>query len=146
MSQPVPPPVHPEPAPGQAAPPPYSPAGQPFGGTGAPQPPSKLKKIAGIAVPVVAAGVAGASWLGIGGAGAPEVGDCIQTQGTSDYEVVDCSDAAAQYRVAGVEAETYTEAEFDADDTVCAGFASTEVVLWYGDVGLDGTVLCAEPA
>ncbi len=144
MSQPV-PPAHREPAPAQEGGPqqPYSPAGQPFGGAGSPQPPSKLRKIAGIAVPVVVAGVVGASWLGIGGAAAPEIGDCIQTQSTSDYEVVDCSDAAAQYEVVGVEEETYTEAEFDADDTLCSGFATTEVVLWFGEAGLEGSVLCA---
>jgi hypothetical protein len=73
------------------------------------------------------------------------VGDCIQPKGTSDYEVVDCSDAAAEFSVIGVEKEEYSEAEFDADDTLCSGFASTEVVLWFGEAGSDGAVLCAEP-
>jgi hypothetical protein len=89
--------------------------------------------------------VAAASWLGLGGPGAPEVGDCVQTQGTDDYEVVDCADGAAQYKVVGVEQDDYTEAEFDAEDSLCTGFATTEVVLWFGETGADGTVLCAEP-
>ena len=143
MSSPL-PPSYPEPAPQQAAQP-YASAGLPFDGAGAPQPPSRLKKIAGIAVPVAVAGVAGASWLGIGGLGAPEVGDCIQTTGATDYEVVDCADEAAQFEVVGVEAEEYSEAEFDADDTLCSGFATTEVVLWFGEAGSDGAVLCAQP-
>jgi hypothetical protein len=146
MSHPFPPPANPEPAPAsEGAPQPYSPAGQPFGGAGAPQPASKLKKIAGVAVPVAVAAVVGASWLGIGGPGEPEMGDCVQTQGDSEFEVVDCADAEAQYKVVGVEKDTYTEAEFDADDTLCSGFATTEVVLWSGDIGAEGTVLCAEP-
>ena len=143
MSYPVPPP-YPEPAQQQPAQP-YALGGLPFEGTGTPQPPSKLKKIAGIAVPVVVAGVAGASWLGIGGPGAPEVGDCIHTTGASDYEVVDCTDTAAEFSVVGVEEEQYSEAEFDADETLCSGFSTTEVVLWFGEAGSDGTVLCAEP-
>jgi hypothetical protein len=143
MSHPV-PPSYPEPAQQQPAQP-YAPGGLPFDGAGVPQPQSKMKKIAGIAVPVVAAGVAGASWFGLGAPGAPEVGDCIQPKGVSDYEVVDCSDAAAEFSVVGVEEEEYSEAEFDADDTLCSGFASTEVVLWFGEAGSDGAVLCAEP-
>ena len=142
MSQPVPPPAHPEPGPDGAALP-YSPAGEPF--TGSAQPTSKLKKLAGIALPVAGALVAGASWLGIG-PGDPEVGDCIQPTGSSEYEVVDCAGGDAQYKVVGVEAEKHSEEEFNADQTLCAGFATTEMVLWSGEIGSDGTVLCAEPA
>jgi hypothetical protein len=141
LSQP-PPPSYPEPAPPAQ---PYSPGGLPFDGTGTPPAPSTSRKVARIALPVLAAGVAGASWFGLGAAGAPEVGDCIQTSGVSDYEVVDCADDAAQFAVVGVEEEEYSEAEFDADDTLCSGFATTEVVLWFGETGSDGTVLCAEP-
>ncbi len=145
MSHPV-PPAHSEPQQEPAAPP-YSPAGQPFDGTGAPKPPSKLKKIAGIAVPVVAAGVAGASWLGIGGGGDPEVGDCGAASGESSFEVVDCASDEAQFRVVGIEEEKMTQPEYEADTTACAEYATANTVLWVGDgFGSDGTVLCAEPA
>jgi hypothetical protein len=143
VSQPVPPPAHPEPAQDGAALP-YSPAGQPFDGDS--RPTSKLKKVAGIAIPVAGALVAGASWLGIGGPADPEVGDCVKTAGSSDYDVVDCGGDDAEYKVVGVEAEKYSEEEFNSDQTLCAGFATTEMVLWSGDMGSDGTVLCAEPA
>ena len=62
-----------------------------------------------------------------------------------EYDVVDCGGSDAQYKVVGVEAEKYSEKAFDADQTLCAGFATTEVVLWSGEAGSDGTVLCAEP-
>jgi hypothetical protein len=140
VSQPYPPPSYPAPAPAQdVAPPPYSPAGQP-----SPQQPSKVRKLARFALPVVGALVAAGGWLGLGG-GAPEVGDCIQTQGESDYDVVDCAGGDAQYKVVGVEAEKYSREEFDTNDTLCARFTTTEVVLWAGGTGSDGAVLCAEP-
>ncbi len=126
---------------------PYSPEGLPFEGAGTPQPPSTAKKLLRVGVPVVAAGVAAASWFGVGGPGDPEVGDCGTASGESSFEVVDCGSDEAQFRVVGIEAEKMTQPEYEADTTACMGFPTADTVLWVGDqFGLDGTVLCAEPA
>ena len=144
MSHPV-PPAHPEP--GQQPPAlPYSPAGVPFDGAGAPQPQSTIKKVARVGVPLVAAGVAAASWFGLGG-GEPEVGDCGKASGDSSFDVVDCDSDEALFRIVGIEEDKMTQPEYEADTTACAGFPTADSVLWVGDqFGLDGTVLCAEPA
>ena len=139
MSHPVPPPAQPEP------PHPYSPVGELFEGATAPKPASKVKKVLGVAGPVLVAAVAGASWLGLGGSGVPEVGDCAAPDGDDSFQVVDCGSGEAQFRVVGVEEEKMTQAEYEVDVTACSGFPTAEQVLWVGDeFGLDGTVLCAE--
>jgi hypothetical protein len=146
VSQPV-PPAYPEPGPApDGADQSYSPAGLPFGGDTAPPQPSKAKKVLRVAGPLVVAGVAGASWLGLGGGGVPEVGDCGKPSGDDSFEVVDCGSDEAQFRVVGVEDEKMTQAEYEVDTTACTGFPTAEQILWVGDeFGLDGTVLCAGP-
>ena len=149
MSHAVPPAV-PEPAPAapeESAPPPYSPSGLPFDGAGAPKAPSRPKKLARIGGSILVAGVAAASWTGLGGSGVPEVGDCGRASGDDSFEVVECDSGEAEFRVVGVEEEKMTLAEYEADTEACTSFATAGSVLWVGDeFGLDGTVLCAEPA
>ncbi len=142
------PPAVPEPAPTPegAAAPPYSPAGLPFDGAGAPPAPSRVRKLARLGGPVLVAGVAAASWAGLGGSGVPEVGDCGRASGDDSFEVVECGSGEAQFRVVGVEDEKMTLAEYEVDTEACTSFATADSVLWVGDeFGLDGTVLCAEP-
>ena len=134
--------------PGSATPPEQNPApqatGVPYPGT--PQPESKVKKWAGLAGGVVVAGVVGASWLGFGGPGEPEVGDCVTPSGETSFEVVDCDSAEAEARVVGIQEGRQTEDEFMTDPDSCSAFPAAEMSLWVGDIGGKGTVLCAEPA
>jgi hypothetical protein len=62
---------------------------------------SKAKKIASIAGAVVIAGGLGAWRLTGGFADDPGVGDCVQMQGETSFDVVDCSSADAQYTIVG---------------------------------------------
>ena len=82
----------------QPAPPPYAP-GIP---SAEPAAPSRAKKWLGGAVSLGVAGVAAASWFGLG-ASVPEVGDCVAGKGADSFEVVDCGAEEAQARVVGVE-------------------------------------------
>ena len=52
------------------------------------------------------AGVVGLGTLGgwLGG-GDPEVDDCVQMQGATSFDVVDCGSSEAEYRVVGIEDE-----------------------------------------
>ena len=140
MTEPgYPPPASP---PTAAAPPPYAP-GIPTADPAAAPAPSRAKKWLGAAGSIVVAGVAAASWYGLGAT--PEVGDCVAAEGEASFEVVDCDGGGAQHRVVGIEEAEMSYDEYMADDTLCAGFATTEQVLWVGETGMDGTVLCAEP-
>ncbi|SFL39187.1 LppU/SCO3897 family protein [Geodermatophilus ruber] len=149
-SQPAPTPgAWPPPQPG-AWPPPQQgawapqPAGAPAEGAPAPK---RAKKWLRVAVPVVVAGVVGTGVLGNAlGLGDPEVGDCVQMQGTTDFEVVDCGSAEAEYRIVGIEDEEQTYPDFMADVDTCADFPATEAALWIGGMETEpGTVFCAEP-
>jgi hypothetical protein len=82
--------------------------------------------------------------VGFLGGGEPEVGDCIQPDGSS-YTTVDCGSADAQYRVVGTDADMTGE-EFDATpvEEMCTDVPSASVVLWSGsDNAEDGHIFCA---
>jgi hypothetical protein len=109
---------------------------------------SKGKKIGSIAgAVVVAGGIAAFRLTGGFGADDPSVGDCVQMQGETSFDVVDCSSADAQYRIVGKDDKKLTYETFQTDDAVCTAFAETEAALWTGDpVGAEGTTWCAVPA
>jgi hypothetical protein len=111
---------------------------------------SGAKKWASLAgTVVVVGGVAAYNFTGGFGMGAPEVGDCIQTVGETDFEVVDCGADEAQYKVVGIDEQELTRSEFDAApaEDLCVDFASTEVILWSGDMVTEpGTIFCAATA
>jgi hypothetical protein len=126
-------------------PPPYAPGLSGAEAAAAAPAPSRAKKWLGAAGSIVVAGVAAASWFGIGGASVPEVGDCVTADGATSFEVVDCGGDDAEHRVVGIEPEEMTYEAYMADDGLCAGFDTAQMVLWVGEEGSDGTVLCAEP-
>jgi hypothetical protein len=103
-----------------------------------------LRKILPIVGSVVAAGVIGVGALGLG-FGDPEVGDCVQTKGDTDFDVVDCGASEAEYKIVGIEDKQQTYPDFMADENVCAGFAQAEMALWMGADTEEGTAYCAEP-
>ena len=114
----------------------------------APATPEKkgLKKV----LPIVGSVAGAAVVLGIGGAvfgfGDPEVGDCVQMQGETDFEQVDCDSADAQYRIVGVDDKKQGYEAFQDDPEVCTGFADAEAARWIEDaVGAEGTTYCAVP-
>lgn len=129
--------------PATTAPPPYAPGVSAADVQPAPAP-SRAKKWLGIAGSVAVAGVVGASWLGLGSS-APAVGDCVAAKGESSFDVVDCAADEAEHRVVGIEPDEMSYDDYMADDGLCADFTSAQMVLWVGDTGSDGTVLCAEP-
>jgi hypothetical protein len=105
---------------------------------------SKGKKIASIAGAV--AGGLGAWRLTGGFADDPGVGDCVQMQGETSFDVVDCSSADAQYKIVGKDEKKQSYESFQADDSVCSGFAEAEAAFWTEDaIGADGTTWCAVP-
>ena len=130
---------------------PSTPGEQPSGATAAPQPPaaapaekSGLKKWLPIAGPIVAAGVVAAGWLGGFGLGEPEVGDCGKTTGETSFEVVDCDDKAAEFKIVGIQDGEQSYQEFEKDANSCSEFPKWEVALWSGEMTEEGTVYCAE--
>ena len=137
-----------QPQPGFGQPGPFGPGqpGQPgpFGGP-APAPagkPGKGRKIGSIAAAVAIAG--GVAAFRLVDFGAPEVGDCITSEGTS-YETIACDDSGAEARIVGVIDEQVTESEFYAPSyQPCGDFPTTTQVLWNGTNGGEGTVYCAE--
>jgi hypothetical protein len=138
-------PGYPPPAtPPATTPPPYAPGLSGADAAAAPAP-SRAKKVLGVVGSVVVAGVAAASWFGLG-ASTPEVGDCVAAEGDASFDVVDCGGDDAEHRVVGIEPEEMTYEAYMADDGLCAGFDTAQMVLWVGEEGSDGTVLCAEPA
>jgi hypothetical protein len=108
---------------------------------------SGAKKWAGLAGTVAVVGVGAAySLTGGFGIGDPKVGDCVQMVGDTSFEAVGCDDAEAEMRIVGIDEQEMTRAEFDVAgvDEICADFATTEAVLWIGDVMTDpGTIYCA---
>ena len=106
-----------------------------------------LKKALPIVGSIAAFGIVAAGWLTGGfGFGEPEVGDCVQTVGESDFDVVDCGSGDAESRIIGIEESEVTYDEFMADDSLCASFEKTEYVLWTGAVETEpGKVWCTEP-
>jgi hypothetical protein len=107
-----------------------------------------LKKILPVVGSVAAAGIVGVGALTGGfGFGDPEVGDCVQSVGETEFEVVDCGSGDAESRIIGIEEKEVTYDEFMADDSLCASFEKTGYVLWTGAVESEpGTVWCTEPA
>ena len=64
----------------------------------------------------------------------------------TEFEAVDCSAAEAEFEVVGIDVQELTESEFQAAPVqdLCADFATTEAVLWIGDMVTEpGTVYCA---
>lgn len=130
-----------------------TPGQQPSAATTAPQPAgeapaakSGFKKYLPAVGSLAVAGVVAASWLTGGfGPGEPEVGDCGKTTGETSFEVVDCGAEGAEFKVVGVQEDTQTYAEFQADETSCMDFATAELALWSGEMTEEGTVYCAEP-
>jgi hypothetical protein len=129
--------------PGTAVPPPVEPAAE------APTEKSGAKKWLPIAGSVAVAGVLGAGsltgWFGIGD---PKVGDCVQMQGETSFEVVDCGAAEAEYKIVGIQDEEMTWPDFEnaSVDEVCTAFQTWEVALWIGEMETEpGTIYCSEP-
>ncbi|SCX56690.1 hypothetical protein SAMN03159343_3480 [Klenkia marina] len=130
---------------------PGQPGQQPWGAPGAqPQQPQKksgLARILPVIAGVVAVIVVGFLVRGFLGGGAPEVGDCVKSDGAS-YDVVDCDSDDAEYRIFGTD-DDMTESEFRADVDTCQAAATQNnitdgVSLWYGNTGDKGEVFCAE--
>ncbi|MQA35314.1 LppU/SCO3897 family protein [Modestobacter roseus] len=117
-------------------------AGDPAAGATAPTQKTsggKVKAIIGGLVALVV--VLGAASFLLG-AGDPEVGDCMQQTGPTEFDVVDCSSSDAEFRVVGT-AEDMTEDAFDAasGEELCGRFQEADSALWYG-LGDSGHVYC----
>jgi hypothetical protein len=118
-------------------------AGQPAAATPAQK--SGAKKWLAIAGPVLVAGVLGAGaltgWFGIGD---PNVGDCIQFQGETDWEVIDCGADEAEAKIVGIQDGKQTEDEFTADESSCSEFETAEGALWLSGsmITEKGSVYC----
>jgi hypothetical protein len=112
-------------------------------------PPEKkgLKKILPVVGSVAAFGIVAAGWLTGGfGFGEPEVGNCVQMKGETSFDVVDCGEDEAEYKIVGIEDKQMDYDEYMADDSLCASYEKSEYVLWTGAVEAEpGTVYCAEP-
>ncbi len=147
QGQPFPPQGQPFPPQGQPFPPQGGPGGHGPFGTPPPAPagkPGRGRKLGSIAGALAIAG--GIAAFRLVDVGAPEVGDCIEQPGGSDVDTVDCADAAAGFRVVGIEEEELSESEYLADPNTCSDFASATDALWrQGSIGSDGTVYCLEP-
>jgi hypothetical protein len=146
-----------QPYPGQQPPagqpwgaPPQPGTPQPFGATGAqafgqPDAPQKPKRkwlpIIGGLIAVVVVLIALTSFFG---AGEPEVGDCIQQTGESDFNIVDCDSSDAERKVVGVDGDMTGDKFRDAPvEDLCTDFPETTFVLWSGsDESEDGHVYC----
>ena len=145
-----PPPMQPVPPGPQAGQPWAPPNGSPAQQTGFPAPksaPSGAKKWLRVGGSVAVAAVVGigstTGWFGLTD---PKVGDCVQMKGETDFDVVDCSSAEAEYKIVGIDKKQRTWAEMDTDPSVCAAFDTWEVALWIGDVETDpGKIYCSEP-
>jgi hypothetical protein len=128
-------------APTQDAPAPAAPA--------APTEKKGLKKVLPYVGSIAAAGILGAGALTGGfGFGDPAVGDCVQMQGETSFDVVDCAGDEAEYKIVGIHGEELTWPEFEAAasvDEVCQDFATWEVALWIGDLETEpGAIYCSE--
>jgi hypothetical protein len=103
-----------------------------------------------VAGSVAAVGVLGAGyatgWFGLGD---PSVGDCVQMQGETSFEVVDCGADEAEYKIVGIEKKEMTWPDFEEAamaDEVCQEFQTWEVALWIGDLETEpGAIYCSEP-
>jgi hypothetical protein len=77
----------------------------------------------------------------------PEVGECITEESltATDTTVVDCGAADAAWRTLGYDG-TMSQTDFAAADveTMCTEFETTGYVLWIGEIGGDGTLVCLE--
>jgi hypothetical protein len=70
---------------------------------------------------------------------AASVGDCMTGQTAETLEIVDCTDATAEWVVVGRLSDK-TEAQFT--DTACEAFPTTEFSYWEGREGEAGFILC----
>jgi hypothetical protein len=138
-----------QPHPGQQPPQPWGAPQQPGQpqGFGQPEQPVKPRRtwlpIVGGVVGLIVVLSALGSFLG---AGDPEIGDCVEPDGSS-FEKVDCNDDAAQAKIVGTD-DDMTGVAFDATDVdeLCTEVPSATVVLWSGTSDEDnGKVFCAEP-
>jgi hypothetical protein len=75
---------------------------------------------------------------------AANVGDCMSGSSADTLKRVDCTDASAQWTVVGRLSDK-TEAEFNADQNLCAAFPTSETAYWEGKQGETGFVLCLAP-
>jgi hypothetical protein len=139
-------------APGPQQPPPY----------GAPPPPPK-KSSAGKVIGIIL-GVAVLLLVLCGGLGYylynkgktdtvnAKVGDCISSDALTsttakevkNTKIVPCTDANANYKVAGIVANK-TEIQFNIDDKICDAYPTAESALWQGERNKSGSVLCLAP-
>ena len=108
------------------------------------------KKWASLAGTVAIVGAGAAYQLTGGfGIGDPKVNDCVQMKGDTDFDVVDCGSADAQYKIVGIDDQKMKYPDFQdaaAADTICTAFQTWEVALWIGDVLTEpGTIYCSEP-
>jgi hypothetical protein len=114
----------------------------------APAEKSGAKKWLAIGGAVVVVGVGAAySLTGGFGIGDPKAGDCIQMTSETEFDVVDCGSDEAEAKIAGIDGQEMTSAEFDAApaEDVCTDFATTEFAIWSGDVVTEnGTIYCFE--
>jgi hypothetical protein len=124
-------------------PPPFGGSGaQAYGQPAAPQKPKRrwLPIVGGVIALIVVLGAL-ANFLG---AGDPEVGDCIQQTGDSDFTTVDCDSSDAERKVVGVDDDMTGDEFRDAPaEQLCVDFPETTFVLWSGsDESKDGHVYC----
>lgn len=141
-SDPSAPPAQPGSPDGAEAPPPGGASAAPY----AEPHTSGGKKWLAIGGAVLAAGVVGLGSLGLFGAGDPEVGDCVRMTTDTEFEAVDCAADEAEFEVVGIDEQEMTESEFQAApvEELCVDFATTEAVLWIGDMVTEpGTIYCA---
>jgi hypothetical protein len=134
--------------PGSEVQPPAQPAVQP---PVEPEKKSGAKKWLSVAGTVAVVGIGAAySLTGGFGIGDPEVGDCVQMTSDTDFDVVDCGAAEAEYKIVGIDEDEMTYPDFEdavAADTACAEFRTWEVALWIGDLETEpGTIYCSAPA
>jgi hypothetical protein len=111
-----------------------------------PEKKNNAKKWASVAGTVLVVGAGAAYSFGAFGIGDPEVGDCVKTVGETDFEVVDCGADDAQFKVVGIDEQEMTYSEFEAApaEDICVDFATTEIMLWSGDMVTEpGTIFCA---
>jgi hypothetical protein len=116
-----------------------------------PEKSSNTKKWASVAGTVLVVGGGAVYSLTNGfGIGDPKVDACVQMQGQTSFEVVDCGSAEAEYKIVGIHDEELTYPDFEAAaavDEVCQDFQTWEVALWIGDMETEpGTIYCSEPA
>jgi hypothetical protein len=86
-----------------------------------------------------------AIYMGLDEPNQAEVGDCMAGKDASDLRTVECTDAAAQWRVLG-RLEGKTESDYNSE-TACAAFPDTAASFYQDGRRLrKGFILCLGPA